>query len=112
MKKRFFCLIAVLASAAFAESWTGPLVDTSCMTEQRSVKACQPTNSTTHYSVVANDQVYELDQNGNAKAAAILKTSADREANPNGKTALIVVNVTGTKDGNTIRVDSLAIQPQ
>ena len=102
---------ALFCGLALAENWTGRLVDASCYDQQKSATACDPTGSTTMFALVSSGQAYRLDDNGNRKAAEALKNRADRSADPNapgGKQ--VVAKVTGTKEGDTIKVDTIDVR--
>jgi|SRR6185437_7576670 len=101
---------AVFCGLALAESWTGPLVDASCADQQKDVKACQPTATTKMYAIQVDGKFYKLDEAGTAKATEALKNRADRAANPNEAPAPITAKVSGTKDGDVIRVDTVEVQ--
>jgi len=109
-------LVITLATAvafcglAAAESFTGHLVDATCMSQQKSISACQPTTATGSYAIEVSGKLYTLDAAGNAKASDALKNQASRSADPNQPAAPVTAKVTGTKDGDTIKVETLQIQ--
>jgi hypothetical protein len=84
--------LALFAALAFAESWTGTLVDATC------------------YNQAKDAVVLTLDDAGNTQAAAALKNRADRSTDQDGKTSRITAKVTGTKDGDTLKVESIELQ--
>ena len=103
--------IAVFSALALAESWTGRLVDASCYDQQKSATACDPSASTSSYALVVSGQSYKLDNTGNTKATEALKSHADRSANPNKPASgAVSAKVTGTKEGDTIKVESIDVQ--
>ena len=100
--------MAILAVAAFAESWSGKLVDASCTSPQKT-EACVPTSSTTAFALAAHGKMMKLDAEGNTKAGEALKAkenSADRAKNPN---RAITATVQGTLSGDTIQVESIRL---
>ncbi len=103
--------LAVFSVLALAESWTGRLVDSSCYDQQKTATACDPTSSTTSFALVVSGRAYKFDSEGNSKAADALKSRADRSANPNNPPSpQVSAKVTGTRDGDTIKVDSIEVQ--
>ena len=103
--------LAVFAALAFAENWSGKLIDAKCASEQKGA-ACAPTASTTAFALEVSGKIYKLDAGGNTKAAEAVKSSADRAKDPNAKTEAQAVNakVTGTMEGDTINVESIELQ--
>jgi hypothetical protein len=103
--------IAVFSVLALAESWTGRLVDASCYDQQKSAAACDPSASTTSFALVVSREAYKLDNEGNSKATEALKNRADRSANPDQPVkGAVSAKVTGSKAGDTIKVDSIDVQ--
>ena len=105
-------LLIVSSSLAFADDWQGRLVDASCYQQQKSSTACDPSSASTSFILFAADTPYALDGAGNQKAAAALKTRADRSADPaKPPTSQVMAKVTGTKDaGDSLKVDSIELQ--
>lgn len=93
-----------------AETWTGKLVDAACMQEQKNIKACAPTSSTTAFLVVVSGKAYRLDDAGNGKAAEALKNRADRSAPGAPATADISAKISGSLEGSTITVETIDVQ--
>jgi hypothetical protein len=113
--------LACLASTpAFAKSWSGFLVDSTCYAaEERSVnpeyiynhtyrdtdqeiRVCSPNARTKSFSIVGDDGFgLRLDPAGNAKAAEIVQQT--------GKKNRLEVTVTGETSKDAIEVDSLAL---
>jgi len=102
--------LALFAALAFAESWTGTLVDATCYNQAKDAVACIAISSTTAFMLTAPGQVLTLDDAGNTQAAAALKNRADRSTDQDGKTSRITAKVTGTKDGDTLKVESIELQ--
>jgi hypothetical protein len=112
---RLFTLSAMLlvASAfAFGETWTGKLVDANCIAQDQSA-ACTPNVSTTSFALVASGKAMNLDEAGNKKAAEALKASnngAERAKDPNALNGQVIATVTGTQDGDKIKVETIQVQ--
>jgi hypothetical protein len=103
--------VTVFTTLALAESWTGRLVDASCYDQQKSATTCDPTSSTTTFALVASGKAFKLDDAGNTKAAEAMKNRADRSTNPNApQSTTITAKVTGTKDGENLKVESVEVQ--
>ncbi len=107
-------LIAALLTAAvgLADSWNGKLVDQSCMERQQSggastqpdqQNACAPSRTTTVFGVeMADGRVLRLDSTGNAKAAEMMHNVTGPKQ--------VMVTVTGTQNGKTLRVETIEMQ--
>lgn len=102
--------VSFFSALALAESWSGKLIDATCMDQQKNVKACSPTATTTAFLVQVDGKTYKLDDAGNAKATEALKNRADRQAPNAPPSADISAKVTGTKEGDIIKVESLEVQ--
>jgi hypothetical protein len=86
-------------------------VDASCADQQKAATACDPTSSTTMFAIVVSGKAYKFDDAGNAKAAEALKGRADRSADPTKPVSpQISAKVTGTKDGDNVKVESIEVQ--
>lgn len=125
-------LFAAFAAMGFSETWRGRLVDASCYDQQNGVQGqnqstqngtrgnqmnaggmCNPTSSTTAFELVVSNVAYKLNDSGNSKAAEAIRSTADRPANPSQPASTnnrINATVTGTKEGQTIKVDRISIQ--
>ena len=101
--------VAVFAALALAENFSGKLMDASC--DPQKAEACQPSAATTAFAIEHGGKLYKLDEAGNAKAVEAFKNRADRAADPNanGKAA-VMAKITGTAEGDTIKVQTLEIQ--
>jgi hypothetical protein len=112
--RRLFTLcgcIALFSVLALAESWTGRLVDASCYDQHKTATACDPSASTSSFSLVVSGQAYKLDNAGNGKASEALKNRADRSANPNQPPkGAVSAKVTGIMANDTISVESIDVQ--
>ena len=107
---RALALAGVFAALAFAETWSGTLVDASCAGGGKSATECAPTSSTSSFALVlADGKTVKLDAAGNTKAADAIKNSADRSKNPDQKTA-VTATVTGTLSGDAIQVEKIDVK--
>ena len=103
--------IAVFAGLCLAETFTGKLVDASCAAQQKASSSCTPTDSTTMYAIDVSGKIYKLDDTGNAKAADAIKNQANRQSNPDStKKADLTARVSGTVDGDVIKVDTIEVR--
>ena len=102
--------VAFFAALALAETWNGQLFDATCMTQQKSAQACSPTSSTTAFVAAVNGKTYKLDDAGNAKAAEALKDRADRSAPDAPATSMVTAKISGTIEGDTIKVESIQVK--
>lgn len=100
-------MAAALGAAAAAEQWQGYLMDSACAAKMKDKAAahkakCALSCSKGGYGLVTSDGKYlKFDEAGNAKAlAALKKTSKDQD---------LTAQVTGTRDGDMIRVESITI---
>jgi len=112
--RKILSLIAfssVFAMLAFADDWSGKLVDANCYSQQKKATGCEATTATTTFALDVSGKLYMLDSNGNSKAATAMKSRADRATDPsNPKANEIVAKVSGTESGGTITVDNIDIQ--
>jgi hypothetical protein len=93
------------AGAMFAESWNGTLVDVMCKNRDLAshTRECALKCSRGGYGLVLGDGKFvKLDEGGNAKALAALKASK--------KEMDLKAKVTGTLNGEVIKVESIEIQ--
>ena len=110
-------ILCIAGVAGYAESWSGKLIDTSCLDRFSTAassgkkaldldkldKQCAPTAATTSFAVLDGDKIYKLDAKGNSKVLAdiyggAIKADHDKDVH---------VTVTGKKNGDTIMVDSV-----
>ena len=104
--------VALFSTLALAETWTGRLVDASCVEQQKAATTCDPTSSTTTFAIVVSGKAYKFDDAGNTKTMDALKGRADRSSDPNKPPSpQISAKVTGSKDGdNTLKVEAIEVQ--
>lgn len=106
---RLSVFLAILSVVAFAETWSGKLVDAACADQQKT-EACVPTASTTAFALNSGGKMLKLDAAGNAKASEALKNrenSADRSKDPNRE---MTATIKGTLNGDVIQVESIKVQ--
>jgi hypothetical protein len=100
------CGVASLLSiGAFAETWTGTLVDVMCKGKDLSshTTKCAISCAKSGYGLVLSDGKFvKFDEGGNAKALAALK-STNKEKDLKAK-------VNGALDGDTVTVSSIELQ--
>jgi hypothetical protein len=101
---------AIFATFALAESWTGQLLDTTCLDQKKPVAACQANATTTAFALNVSDKTYRLDDAGNQKVIKALKDRADRSTDASAAAAPINAKVTGALDGAVVKVDSVEVQ--
>lgn len=102
--------VALFSALALAESWTGKLIDATCMDQQKSMTACNPSSTTTSFLVAVDGKTYRLDDAGNTKAMEALKNRADRTVPNAPSSSTVSAKITGTKEGDTIKVDTIQVQ--
>lgn len=107
MKRILLLSIALplLTIGAFAETWTGTLVDVMCKGKDLSshTAKCAVSCAKSGYGLVLSDGKFvKFDEGGNAKALVALK-STDKEKDLKAK-------VSGSLDGDTVRVSSIDLQ--
>jgi hypothetical protein len=107
----FLAISAVFSMSAFAESWTGKLIDASCHA-QKATEACAPTAATTSFGLNVAGKVYNFDAAGNSKAAAALKNRADRSqpGAQKSQSADVMAKVDGKEASGTITVENIEVQ--
>ena len=107
----FCACVTVFSVMAFAETFTGRLIDSACYDQQKSATTCDPSSSTAAFAIVVSGKAYKLDDAGNTKVAEALKNRSDRSAEPGKTPTQIMARVTGTKDGdNVLKVESVEVQ--
>ena len=93
---------------AFGETLTGRLIDASCYDQQKSAATCDPTGSTATFGLLVSGKAYKLDDGG--KVAEALKNRADRSTDPDKSPSKIMAKVTGTKEGDVVKVEAIEVQ--
>ena len=103
--KRIWIAAALFSTLAFAEDWKGTLVDVMCKGKDLAghTRQCALGCAKSGFAVVLSDgRFLKFDEGGNSKALAALKAS-EKEKD-------LKVKVSGKLDGETIQVDSLALE--
>ncbi len=103
--KRLLLLSAAFSALAFAETYSGTLIDVMCKDKDVAghTKKCAIGCSKSGYGIVMSDGKFlKLDEAGNAKALAALKASS--------KDKDLKAKVTGTAEGDVVKVESLEIE--
>lgn len=95
-------LFTLASALAFAESWSGRLVDAACYEQsQGKAASCAPGAKTTSFGIQTSDgKVFKLDASGNTKAMQLVKTGK-----PDAE-----VTISGAMNGETVKVDSITAQ--
>ena len=102
--KRFLIAGFAFSTLAFADTWSGTLVDVMCKGKDLAshTKKCALGCAKSGFAVVLSDGKFlKLDEAGNGKALAALKTT-EKEKD-------LKVKVSGKLEGETIQVDSLSL---
>ena len=91
------------ALPALAASWTGRLVDYSCI-QRHTGSNCEPSRLTTKFAIqTADGAVHPLDPTGNAKTAEMMHDITTRSGD-------VQATISGDTDSGIIRVDNIEIQ--
>jgi len=101
---------AIFASLAVAEDFSGRLLDSACLDQRTAPAACQATSNTTAFAMELSDTTYRLDNAGNQKAMMAIKNRADRSTDPTEAAAPLNAKISGTRDGNVLKVDTIEVQ--
>ncbi len=102
---RRISLLALAASAAFAETWSGALVDVMCKGRDLAshTRQCNIDCAKGGYGLVlADGKFVKFNERGNARALVLLKSSTKEKD--------VKAKVTGTLDGEVIKVQSIELQ--
>lgn len=101
---------ALFSTLAFADTFTGRLVDGNCANPDKMAKDCDAGSATTSFMLVVDGKAYAFDQAGNKLAIAAIKNRADRAADPNAPKAQLSAKVTGDKEGDVLKVAAVEVQ--
>lgn len=97
-------LVLLLGTAAWADSWSGTLVDVMCKDKDLAnhTRQCAINCSKSGYGLVlADGKFYKLDEAGNTKALEALKASSKEKD--------LKATVTGKLEGEVIQVESVKL---
>ncbi len=103
--KRILLAAFCAVTAAWAESWTGTVVDVMCKGRDLAnhTRDCAIKCSKSGYGLVLPDGKFvKFDESGNAKTLAALKASAKEKD--------LKAKVTGTLTGDLVKVESIELQ--
>src|SRR5580704_17537121 len=95
----------LLTSGAFAETWSGTLVDVMCKGKDLAghTTKCAVSCAKSGYGLVlADGKFVKFDEGGNAKALAALKSTAKEKD--------LKAKVSGSFDGETVQVSSIELE--
>ena len=102
---KLLALLALFSTLAFADTWSGTLVDVMCKNKDlasHTTKCALACSKSGYGLVLAGGKFVKFDEAGNAKALAALKAT--------GKEKDLTAKVTGTLDGDTVQVESIELQ--
>ena len=102
-------IAGLFAAFAFAENFSGRLLDATCI-EQGKSKACDPTSTSTNFAINVEGKIYRLDDAGNAKAVEALKSRADRQKEPGASVTTVTAKIDATKEGEVLKVSTIEVQ--
>ena len=103
--KKITVTFLLLSAAAFAETWTGTLVDTMCKTKDlasHTTKCALGCAKSGYGIVLADGKFVKFDEAGNAKALTALKATAKEND--------LKVKITGQLDGEVVKVSTVELQ--
>jgi hypothetical protein len=106
MKLRLFSLGLLAASLACAETFSGTVVDVMCKGKDLAghTRSCALDCAKSGFGLVqADGKFLKFDEGGNARALAVLKKSSKEKD--------LKVKVTGTLDGELIKVQAVELVP-
>ncbi|WP_180541389.1 hypothetical protein [Nevskia soli] len=104
--KKLLLLSAVFSAASFAATFDGTIMDGMCASAKKDpathTAKCSMACSKSGYGLMTADGKYiKFDEAGNAKALAALKDTAKKDD--------LKATVSGTMDGDTLKVDSVKV---
>jgi hypothetical protein len=110
MRKVLSCVAvsALFSTLAFAEDYSGKLIDATCHEQKKT--ACDATSTTSSFAIDVSGKVYKLDAAGNSKAAAAIKNRADRADPAKPQSSAVMAKVSGKESGGTIQVEEIEVQ--
>lgn len=103
-------LTGAFSMLAFAENYSGKLLDSACYDQQKKADSCEASSATSSFAIEVSGKVYKLDASGNSKAATALKSRADRSDPSKKQSKDVMAKVDGTEKGGTIAVESIDVQ--
>jgi hypothetical protein len=109
---RLCALLLFVSALAFAETWTGKLVDADCSARDEKA-ACAPTTSSSNFALKVANKTYKFDSEGNRKVAEAFgksQSGAERSKAPSKADTEVIATVHGTMSNDQISVESVDIQ--
>ena len=109
---RICALLLFVSAFAFAETWTGKLVDANCSAMDEK-SACAPTTSSTTFALKVGEKLHKFDSEGNQKVAEAYRKSqsgAERAKDQTGGETDVTATVSGTMSNDQISVESVDIR--
>jgi hypothetical protein len=106
MKLRLFLMGAVVAGLASAETFSGTVVDVMCKGKDLAghTRSCALDCAKSGFGLVqADGKFLKFDESGNARTLSMLKKSSKEKD--------LKVKVTGTVDGEVIKVQAVELLP-
>jgi len=106
-------MLGAFSALGLAETWNGTLLDYNCFSKHHnSTKSCDAKPSTVMFMLDVNGTQYRFDGASNERAAAAMRSRADRASNPDATKATPVnAKVTGEiRDSGKIHADTIEIQ--
>jgi len=103
--KKLFAVLTLTATFAFAETWSGTVVDVACKNNDLAnhTRDCALKCAKSGYGIVlADGKFIKFDEGGNVKALNALKASSKEKD--------LKAKVTGTLQDDVIHVDSIAFE--
>ncbi len=104
--RKLIVSFGLFSAAAFAETWTGTVVDVMChgkdLATHSAKCATSPNCSKSGYGLVTADGKFvKFDETGTSKALAALKATTKEKD--------LKATITGTMDGELIKVESVTL---
>lgn len=111
-------ILGLASTFCYAENFNGKLIDASCYSKSRASSnsssadraangkvenQCAPTASTTNFAVESGKKIYRFDAAGNSKANEAMQ-SGSLKADNDGD---VHVSISGSRQGDTVKVDSI-----
>jgi len=103
--RKLLVISAISVVSAMADTWTGSVVDVMCKGKDLAnhTKSCNVSCAAGGFGLVLSDGKFvKFNETGNAKALAAIKATAKEKD--------LKAKVTGTLDGEVIKVQSIEIQ--
>jgi hypothetical protein len=107
-----FAMAGALSGLALAETWSGTLLDATCMNRHHGSRSCDARTKTTAFLLDVNGTKYRLDGKSNDEARSVMEARADKASNPDATKAVPVqAQITGRMRSNgKIRAEIISVQ--